>query len=246
MKLHTNYRIWIVMAVLTMAILACIVGTPTPPAPNQATPVQPTPITQNPTPVNDNPSVVTKSDLIRATVQIYALFDENGKLTPKYSGSGTIISATGMILTNAHVASPASQGEPDMEPDALAIALIDQEDQPPVFQYYAKVKAVDGYLDLAVIQIDSTLDGTTVDPNSLNLPFVQLGNSDEIHVGDPIDVIGYPGIGGDTVTFTTGSVSGCCGFYYWSPNETWKGNWYQLRGLPETCGYQWRWHNRRK
>ena len=219
MKLHSMYRIWIIMAVLALAILACIFETGIQPVPTQVSQAQPTPISQNqdptqvpegqPEPIFQNPEPsVTRADLIRATVQIYALFNENGKLTPKYSGSGTIISSTGMILTNAHVASPASQGEPDMEPDALAIAVIDQEDQPPVFSYYAKVKAVDGYLDLAVIQITSTLDGTNVDPNSLNLPFVNLGNSDDIHVGDPIDVIGFPAIGGDTITFTTGSVSG--------------------------------------
>jgi hypothetical protein len=135
-------------------------------------------------------------------------YNVDGKLTPKYQGSGTIISSTGLILTNAHVASPASQGEPDIEPDALVIGVIDQEDKPPVFTYIAKVKAVDGFLDLAVIQITTTLDGTNVDPNSLNLPFVKLGNSDELHVGDPIDVIGFPVIGGETITFTTGNVSG--------------------------------------
>jgi hypothetical protein len=113
-----------------------------------------------------------------------------------------------LILTNAHVASPASQGDTSSEPDALAIGVMDQEDKPPVFLYFAKVTAVDGYLDLAVIQITTTLDGASVDPNSLNLPFVQVGNSDELHVGDHINIFGFPGIGGETITFTDGSVSG--------------------------------------
>jgi hypothetical protein len=204
MKLHNNFRIWIAVVVLGLAVLACgpnVVNT----VPTETPQAQPTPVSPNPQP---NPVSVTRADLIKATVQILMLYDENGKLTPKYQGSGTIISSTGMILTNAHVASPASQGEPDIEPDALAIGIIGQEDQPPIFSYFAKVKAVDGFLDLAVIQITSTLDGTNVDPNSLNLPFVNLGNSDEIHVGDPIDVVGFPSIGGETITFTTGTVSG--------------------------------------
>jgi S1-C subfamily serine protease len=200
MKLHTNYRIWIILTTLALVILACIGQTGgVQPVPTQVVQSQPTPITQ---------TGISRADLIKATIQIYALQTRNGQLTPIYSGSGTIISRTGLILTNAHVASPASRGEPDMEPDVLAIGLIDQEDQPPVFTYTAKVKAVDGYLDLAVIQISTTMDGTNVDPNSLHLPSVPLGNSDDLHVGDHVNVFGYPGIGGETITFTSGSVSG--------------------------------------
>ncbi len=203
MKLHKTYPIWLGLLVLVLAILACgpnpvqPVNTPVPPS-------QATPISNNPVP----PGGASHADLIKATVQIYGLFNEGGQLKPKYSGSGTIISPTGMILTNAHVASPASQGDYEDEPDKLGILVIDQEDQPPVPTYYAEVKAVDGYLDLAVIQITATLDGTNINPSSLNLPYVQLGNSDDLHVGDPLEVIGYPGVGGKTITFTTGSVSG--------------------------------------
>jgi S1-C subfamily serine protease len=199
MKLQTNSRIWIASAVLILAILAC--------GPNVVQPVptvQPTPISPNPEPT----PAVSRAELIKATVQILMCYNVDGKLTPKYQGSGTIISSTGLILTNAHVASPASQGEPDIEPDALVIGLIDQEDQPPVFLYIAKVKAVDGYLDLAVIQITTTLDGTNVDPNSLNLPFVKLGNSDELHVGDHIKIFGFPTIGGETIIYTDGLIAG--------------------------------------
>ena len=217
MKLHKMYPIWISLTVLTLSILACIFETPTPQGPTPQVPTQvptvpPTPISQNPGPTQEPGGPPTPTidllNTIKATVQIYGLFTVNGELTPGYSGSGTIISPTGLILTNAHVASPASRGEPDMEPDALAVGLIDQEDQPPVFLYFAEVKAVDGYMDLAVIQITSTLDGTNVDPNSLNLPFVQMGNSDDLFVGQHINIFGYPGIGGDTITYTDGLVSG--------------------------------------
>lgn len=117
-----------------------------------------------------------------------------------YSGSGTLINSTGLILTNAHVASPASQGYPYKEPDILGIGLVDQEDQPPVFLYLAKVVAVDGYMDLAVIQITSNMDGTEVDPKSLDLPFVALGNSDALDLEDYINFFGFPGIGSAAIT----------------------------------------------
>jgi len=201
MKLQKVNRFWFMLITLAFISLAC--------GGEVQTQVQNTPVPQSPV-VQDNgqPGAVSRVNLIAATVQIYGLVTENGKLTPVYSGSGTIISSTGLILTNAHVASPASQGDTASEPDALAIGLMNQEDKPPVFQYFAQVKAVDGYLDLAVIQISSTMDGATVDPNSLNLPFVQLGNSDQIHVGDHVNIFGFPGIGGETITFTDGSVSG--------------------------------------
>src|SRR5690606_34983715 len=105
------------------------------------------------------------------------------------SGSGTLISASGLILTNAHVASPASRGEPG-EPDRLTIAIMQAEDQPPVLTYIARVVAVDGTLDLAVLQIASTLDGNLVNPSDLNLPFVPLGNSEAIRIGDRLNVYG--------------------------------------------------------
>lgn len=47
-----------------------------------------------------------------------------------------------------------------------------------------------------------------IDPSSLNLPYVQLGNSDSVHVGDTINIFGFPAIGGNTITFTKGIVSG--------------------------------------
>ena len=212
MKLHKTYPIWIGFSVLALAILACIGNTPVVPVPTPVPPVPPTPVTQNlgPTPEPSGPPTPTidLAHTIKATVQIYGLFNVNGKLEVGYSGSGTLISSTGLILTNAHVASPASRGEPDMEPAKLGILLIDKEDKPPVPSYFAVVKAVDGYMDLAVLQITSTLDGTTVDPSTLNLPFVPLGNSDNLFVGQHINIFGYPGIGGDTITFTDGLVSG--------------------------------------
>jgi len=194
-------RFWLMLIVLALAALACNGG---------QTPVEPT-TSNNDTPTNTGSSGLTQSErstLIAATVQIYGLFNDNGQLTPRYTGSGTILNSTGLILTNAHVASPASQGEPDMEPDALGIAITESEDKPPVASYIARVLAVDGYLDLAVIQITSTVDGSSLDINSLNFPFVELGDSNLVHVGDHVSIFGYPGIGGDTITFTQGSVSG--------------------------------------
>jgi hypothetical protein len=47
-----------------------------------------------------------------------------------------------------------------------------------------------------------------INPGDRALPFVELGDSDEIHLGDSVRVLGFPAEGGKTVTFTDGKVSG--------------------------------------
>lgn len=198
-KLLKPFSVFI--SILAVVALACKAATP---AVEPVIPSTPPGGTTEP----GDLSASTRANLISATVQIFGLFSEGGDLVPGYVGSGTILTPTGLILTNAHVASPASQGEPESEPDALGVAIIVSEDKPAVPSYIAEVRAVDGFLDLAIIQITQTVNGTSVDPNSLNLPYVQLGNSDSIHVGDDINIFGFPAIGGNTITYTKGTVSG--------------------------------------
>jgi len=145
--------------------------------------------------------------LAAATVLIFMTDVEDGEFFPFGIGSGTIISPDGLILTNSHVAQPSAGGF-GADPDVLIIALNEDEAEPPIPAYIAEVAAVDGFLDLAVIRITSSLDGARVDSSGLDLPFVELGNSDDLHLGDTINIFGFPGIGGNTITFTKGSVSG--------------------------------------
>ena len=133
-------------------------------------------------------------------------------------GSGSFISSDGLILTNAHVASIHAPGlalfYDDIsfaltpEPDALIVAIIENESRPPERKYIAEVVSADGALDLAVIKIVSDLDGNPVDPDLLNVPFVELGDSDQVQLGESVRIFGFPGIGGETITFTQGTVSG--------------------------------------
>ncbi len=223
---------WLVLFVslLFLSGLACKLGstpeaTPTPAA-IQATPepaptgtaVLPTPIPDQPEPTPEPEPEITIEQLQAATVQIFAKFNNRGRLQTQWTGSGTIISPDGLVLTNAHVAAPKAAGlavlynDPELlfseEPDALVVALVERADAPPVETYLAEVAVADGTLDLAVIRIVSTLDGSPVDAAGLNLPFVELGDSDTISLGDEVRVLGFPGAGGETITFTRGDVAG--------------------------------------
>jgi serine protease Do len=177
--------------------------TPAPPtkAPTEATPAAGE--TPEPTPSPDERQ--TRQNLLRATVQIVALVQSEGRLQPMWTGSGTIISSDGLILTNAHVA---SDPDPAYQPDALGVSITVRSDEPPEPTYLAEVRAIDHQLDLAVIQIASDLNGQPIDAEQLNLTYIPLGDSDELELGDMIQVLGYPGIGGETITFTEGVVSG--------------------------------------
>jgi serine protease Do len=81
-------------------------------------------------------------------------------------GSGFVISPDGIILTNAHVVEGANE---------VTVKLADHR------EYKAKVLGSDKSSDIAVLKIDAH-----------NLPFVRLGNSDQLGVGDYVLAIGEP------------------------------------------------------
>ena len=140
----------------------------------------------------------------QAVVQIEATIDIDGQEVVGWTGSGTIISSDGLILTNAHVV----LSDRFYQVKNLIISLTVAEDAPPVRTYYASIVQADEALDIAVIKPNRDLNGNPLNYSLLNLPFVPLGDSDELKLGESINILGYPGIGGDTITLTRGEVSG--------------------------------------
>jgi serine protease Do len=140
------------------------------------------------------------AELARATVQIFALYESGGEWQVVWSGSGSIIRPDGLTLTNAHVVDDRYG-----EYTHLGVAITERTDQPPELMYLAEIAAVDYGLDFAVIRIVSDLDGN---PAVVDLPYVGLGDSDAMEIGDHLRILGFPGIGGNTITFTEGTVSG--------------------------------------
>ncbi len=81
-------------------------------------------------------------------------------------GSGFIVNADGIILTNAHVVDGAKE---------VTVKLSDHR------EFKAKVLGADKSSDIAVLKIDAH-----------DLPYVRLGNSDQLGVGDYVLAIGEP------------------------------------------------------
>jgi len=89
-------------------------------------------------------------------------------------GSGVIVSADGTILTNFHVVDGAEK---------ITVLMSDNK------SYDAKIVGLDQPSDLAVLKIEAQ-----------GLPFLTLGNSDSVRVGDIVLAIGNPLGIGQTVT----------------------------------------------
>ena len=101
--------------------------------------------------------------------------DNNEDDQPESSlGSGVIVGAQGLILTNNHVVSAA---------DEIEVALGDGR------KMSAKVVGTDPETDLAVIKVDAK-----------NLPAITFASSDKVNVGDVVLAIGNPFGVGQTVT----------------------------------------------
>ncbi|MCP4087485.1 MAG: trypsin-like serine protease [Actinomycetia bacterium] len=140
--------------------------------------------------------------LAQATVQVIQLVESGAGYEPFCGyGSGGVISADGTILTNAHVI----EADSFCAYDAIGVAISHTADRPPELTYLADLLVFDEVADLAVLRISTDLDGNEVSPE---LPFLAVGDSDAVEIGDTIRILGFPAIGGETITFTQGAVSG--------------------------------------
>lgn len=117
-----------------------------------------------------------------AVVYIEVLLEQGGGVRPLGSGSGFIVDQEGHIVTNSHVVENA---------DALQVTFYDG-----TVTHGAEVVGRDSYSDIAVIKVDVP---------SERLRPLELGDSDELKVGQRVVAIGNPfGLQG---TMTAGVVS---------------------------------------
>ncbi len=115
-----------------------------------------------------------------------------------FLGSGVIISPDGVVLTNNHVIEDLDFGTAFGQ---VAAHTLTYADEPPMNEFLAELLVRNDFYDLAVLKLQ----------NFAGEHFVPLFDSPIFtsdHIGEQIRVIGYPSLGGETLTITRGIVSG--------------------------------------
>ena len=150
-------------------------------------------------PVNFS-SAITQNQ-INAEVQIVCP-DNYGNW---WSGSGTIIDSKGIILTNKHVVTD----QYGIIINSCFVGFIDSISEEPNFgtidnPNLAEVKyyTTSNDMDAAILYLDN--------PTNKTYSYIDIWNSDsdKLRLGEKIEVIGFPNIGGSTITYTSGDFSG--------------------------------------
>jgi len=126
-------------------------------------------------------------------------------------GSGTIINEDGDILTNFHVIEKVVSYPDDY---LLSICLTLDSKNLPECGLPAQVDSYLEAIDLALIFL--SLDETTQEylmlkayliNENYTLPVIQI-NYENPKIGEELNILGYPGVGFETITYTKGVVSG--------------------------------------
>lgn len=162
------------------------------------------------------------SAIAQSAVQVGVILQNDaGDRTWFPVGSGVVVAPTGLVLTNQHVidtdkaaAELALQQARDSSatgfsivPGSFLLAISDGR-HPPAARFIATVAASDPALDLAVLQVQSDDRGAPVNTAELNLPFVAPADSNAVDIGEPLHIFGFPAIGNESLTYTTGIASG--------------------------------------
>ncbi len=162
-------------------------------------------------------TIVASKDLPKVEGFYMLPFGNDGFVFPKIKkgkremvkiggGSGFIISPDGIVLTSRHVVE---------DPDAEYTVIVE-----PTKKFPAKILARDPINDIAILRI-----------NSNNLPYIELGDSEKIELGEEVVAVGNA-LGEFHDTVSAGIVSGLSRFIQATNNFTQQAE--RLRGLIQT------------
>lgn len=162
----------------------------------------------------------TRNKVLRASVKLLTPYDANENRASLCSGS--MLDQEGYILTNFHCIGYVTDGTPIKSLDEMGykpgdlynknglsvIAITEDPRQLPKPTYVAQALAGNSTLDFAIMKIIAYTGSKQKLKTPLPVLTMDLADSDAVETLDEIFVIGYPGIGGDTVTATEGKISG--------------------------------------
>ena len=142
--------------------------------------------------------------LKQATVFLYQARSDSNNLIVRCISSGTLISADGLIITNAHSILPSRQ----CDGDTIIVAMNVDMEEPPIPKYRAEIAGAEVGLDIALLRITRQLDNRPIASESLPvLPFVEIGDSTTTAIDDNLLIAGYPELGDHTVSVARGTVT---------------------------------------
>jgi S1-C subfamily serine protease len=164
------------------------------------------------------PPDVIEQVIARTVYLIIAVPHEGGRLRQVGGCTGSFITSTGYILTASHCVRARSDNPEAgirrgalMNPDGLVpVGLNLPGYVNPVPMMLARYVADSVPLDVAMIKVDRLLGtgGTRPIPPDFTVPYIKIGDSNAVRHGEAIAVVGFPGVGGDSVSVNQGNVSG--------------------------------------
>ena len=138
------------------------------------------------------------NDLIVHSIVSIVVYD-NGEACS--GGSGTVVGDANHVLTNSHVVT----SDKDCTVDEIRVQTVKNSGDLPVDSFIGKVLISEEDIDLAILSI------TPISKNAPVLRPLELTRTNV--VGQDIVVVGFPAIGGDSVTVSKGIISGFAFMY---------------------------------
>lgn len=145
-------------------------------------------------------------DVVGSIVELVCIDNVNKEVY--YTGSGTIVDPTGLILTNRHIL----LSEDGSVIGFCGVGFTINLQESPEIEFVAVSQAAYAESDLAILQIIERLDGEEMQDSFKAIEITDNAvRAKDLKLGDSLFIGGYPGIGADTFTFTQGVVSGLVG-----------------------------------
>ena len=146
------------------------------------------------------------SKFVERVGQVWCPLDKDGKLFS--AGSGFLITKEGNVLTNYHVIE-------GMVGNRCLVGFTSEFRQPPNKIYSAYLTdRYDSKADYAWLYLEELVYPKKEKITSRVFPYISACDSNIVKLGDPIIILGYPKYGGETITVTSGIISGSLENYF--------------------------------